>query len=497
LEAGLKAAAQTVTYGPMLCVLFIACRMRVEFLSDGKGQPQMWVQNCMYAVTFAVLGSTLSVLLVPLVTGKAVVLKEGSGDLEKPEEDHAEGASKVPFYLLSAVRYLILLGLYVGLVGVIVGICTYVPPGKTDLMKLPAPAPAVMCTMILAVLFFMTQIVIAGCRSYTEFTGAETSNIVNVMTAAAATVEFGPMLAILFLAARMRALQHDGQPQLWAQRCMFASTGALCLTTILAVIVPLALAGKVHVNEKTKERTFEVPNATLGLALIAVRYLSMLCFYGGAVAVAVSIFVFEAPAGPEHTLPVSPTVQCVVNLTTQFFFVYLVVIVMSTISEVSGGKYPLENHRFFAAVQAAKTTVAFAPMLSILFVTTRMYALLITDKKGAPQAWVQDGMFMASWALLISFVVCLATGCIMDVEVDEDGNVKNKFTNKYVGIGMTVVRYLSMLLLYGGIVTVIVGLFKMTPETANGRGSVPFVSDAVNSTPIGNPPPGATSVTSF
>jgi len=136
-------------------------------------------------------------------------------------------------------------------------------------------------------------------------------------------------------------------------------------------------------------------------------------------------------------------------------------------------------------------------MLSILFVTTRMYALLITDKKGAPQAWVQDGMFMATWALLISFVVCLATGCVMDVTTDEDGNVTNTFSNKYVGIGMTVVRYLAMLLLYGGIVTVIVGLFKMTPENANGRGSVPFVSDAINSTPVGNPPPGATTVGSF
>merc|ERR1719240_658267 len=108
-------------------------------------------------------------------------------------------------------------------------------------------------------------------------------------------------------------------------------------------------------NEKTKERTFEVPNKTLGTALIAVRYLSMLCFYGGAVAVAASIFKFEAPAGPEHTLPVSPTVQCVVNLTAQFFFVYLVLIVMSTVSELSGGKYPLDKHWAFAAVEAAKT----------------------------------------------------------------------------------------------------------------------------------------------
>merc|ERR1719326_1184070 len=75
IEAGLKSAAQTLTYGPMLCVLFIACRMQVEFLSDGKDQPQVWVQNCMYALTFAVLASTLLVLVMPLITGKPVPLK--------------------------------------------------------------------------------------------------------------------------------------------------------------------------------------------------------------------------------------------------------------------------------------------------------------------------------------------------------------------------------------------------------------------------------------
>merc|ERR1719181_574462 len=84
VEAGLRAAAQTLTYGPMLCVLFIACRMRVEFLSDGKGEPQMWVQRCMYALTFAVLASTILVLFVPLITGKPMPLKEGSCDVETP-----------------------------------------------------------------------------------------------------------------------------------------------------------------------------------------------------------------------------------------------------------------------------------------------------------------------------------------------------------------------------------------------------------------------------
>ena len=216
----------------------------------------------------------------------------------------------------------------------------------------------------------------------------------------------------------------------------------------------------------------------------------MIGFYGGAAGVMYSIFTFEAPAGPEATLPVSPTVQCVVNLTCQFFFVYFMVQAMVTVSEVSGGAIPMEQWKIFAAINSAKATLAFAPMLSILFVTTRMYALLITDKKGAPQAWVQDAMFMSTWSLLISFVMCLVTGLLMDkVETDVDGNVVNKFSNQYVGIAVTAIRYFTMVLLYGGMTMVIVGLLKMTPENANGRGSVPLVSDTLNKTPIGNPPP--------
>merc|ERR1719408_259049 len=122
---------------------------------------------------------------------------------------------------------------------------------------------------------------------------------------------------------------------------------------------------------------------------------------------------------------------------------------MLTISELSGGVVPLETYSFYNAIVAAKSTIPWAPMLAILFVTTRMYALLITDKKGAPQAWVQDGMYMATWSLLISFVMCLVTGFVMDeVEKDEDGEIVHKFSNQYVAMFVTAVRYLAMLLLY-------------------------------------------------
>merc|ERR1719498_1401106 len=250
------------------------------------------------------------------------------------------------------------------------------------------------------------------------------------------------------------------------------------------------MGGTMKTNPQTKETTFETPDPTLGYVLLAMRFLCMLGFYGGAVGVIYSIFTFEAPSGP--TLPVSPAVHCVVNLTCQFFFVYFMMTLMLTVTEVSGGTIQMDKYKLFAAVEAAKSTLGFAPMLSILFVTTRMYALLITNKKGAPQAWAQDGMDMATWSLLISFVMCMAMGFVMDeVETDEDGNVVNKFSNQYVGMAVIAIRYLCMALLYGGIICVIVGLFTMTPENANGRGSVPVVSDAVRATPVGNPPPGA------
>merc|ERR1719478_1817739 len=170
------------------------------------------------------------------------------------------------------------------------------------------------------------------------------------------------MLSIVFLAARMRALQHDGQPQAWAQQCMFGATGAMCVTTLLAIIVPLVMGGSMNTNEATGEVTFDVPSPMLGYIMVALRFLCMLGFYGGVVGVIYSIFVFEAPAGPDATLPVSPTVQCVVNLTSQFFFVYFMMTVMLTVSELSGGKVQMDQWKLYAAIDATKATLAFAPM---------------------------------------------------------------------------------------------------------------------------------------
>merc|ERR1719274_198693 len=156
----------------------------------------------------------------------------------------------------------------------------------------------------------------------------------------------------------------------------------------------------------------------------------MFCIYVGFSCVIYSIFTLQHPKGDQYTPGISVTMQCVINLTFQFFFIYLMIWVCVTIKEFTGYEWQL----LINTMENLKGTVAYCPMLAILFVGTRMRALLITNNKGAPQGWVQDGMYMATWAVLIQFLMVLAVGLASGgpVDCDEDGTPKWEPSNKYL-----------------------------------------------------------------
>merc|ERR1719155_215582 len=126
---------------------------------------------------------------------------------------------------------------------------------------------------------------------------------------------------------------------------------------------------------------YEVGNMVPGVIMTIIRYAIMICIYVGFTCVIYSVFVIEHPQGKQYTPPISVTMQCVINLTVQFFIVYLMIWVCLTIKEVTGWEW----HFITNTMETAKGTIAFCPMLSILFVGTRMRALQLTDRKGAPQ----------------------------------------------------------------------------------------------------------------
>merc|ERR1719409_1961463 len=151
-------------------------------------------------------------------------------------------------------------------------------------------------------------------RSYSQLTGQKTTKFEAVMEQAAHTVTMGPMLCILFLGARMRALQMDpinGSPQRWAQNCFYMCAYALLVNTLLAILVPLVMNGEAKFDDKgLGDVEFEVKHKMPGIALTILRYVVMLSIYGGFIAVIYSIFTIKHPDGAEKTPAISPTMQC-------------------------------------------------------------------------------------------------------------------------------------------------------------------------------------------
>merc|ERR1719310_2468692 len=129
----------------------------------------------------------------------------------------------------------------------------------------------------------------------------------------------------------------NGNPQKWAQNCFFMCTYALLAQTCFSVAVPLVLQGEAKPAKVEGDMEYTVENKAFGSCLAIGRYIMMICLYIGAGCVVYSIFTIQHPKGPEYTIPISQT---------------------------------MEN---------CKGVVMFCPMLSILFVGTRMRALMLTD----------------------------------------------------------------------------------------------------------------------
>jgi len=313
-----------------------------------------------------------------------------------------------------------------------------------------------------------------------------------------------PMLCVLFLGARMRALQMDpvhGNPQKWAQNCFYLCTYALITQTLLATLVPLFLKGKATKGKMDGDVKVEIEDAPEYVAkgLTALRFLLMVSLYAGLVAVVCSVFTIQHPAGEQYTPPLSPTMQCVLNLSFQYFLIYALLWIFYTVEDFAPNVMGDMLYSVRDAIESAKSTVQFAPMLCILFIATRMRALQITQNRGAPQGWVQDAMYLASWSVMIQFVMCLVMPVFTGKKYVPDNldgpPAKNDDLDNPIGAAVvSIVRYTALLALIGGVATVITGVLVMTPETANGRGAIPLIADGTLPVNMAPDPPGVNDI---
>merc|ERR1719161_1829527 len=156
--------------------------------------------------------------------------------------------------------------------------------------------------------------------------------------------------------------------------------------------------------------------------------------------------------------------------------------------------------RLVTVFDAGQRTVMFAPMLCVLFIAARMRALQLTrtvngkvPPGAGPQPWVQQAMYLATgavfWQVLMAYITTtiLGPGFTSDAEKEQrdDAHAPGSLNNDElqltdhlepldkrsvspswaVAVALDIFKYLCLLAMYGGAVTVMVGIVVMTPET--------------------------------
>merc|ERR1719364_479221 len=148
---------------------------------------------------------------------------------------------------------------------------------------------------------------------------------------------------------------------------------------------------------------------------------------------------------------VAPTLQCVISLTVQYFAIYTALAVCRTLAQFTGGGSGGGFFSLMKIMEMAATTVTYAPMLSVLFLGVRMRAIQLsqgeTEKYKLPQPWVQQAMYVCSFAVLAQVIMVVLMSMFTgeaEVKCDEEGNLDTSALHS-AGICGTIVsifRYL-------------------------------------------------------
>jgi len=499
----LETACTTVTYAPMLSMLFLAALMRANQLTQGRTElyslPQPWVEGSMHMCSYAVLIQLILVLLMPICTGEWDVStdKDGHLDLSKMEVAGSFGAA------LTVIRYVVMAMLYIGNLLVCIGIIVMEPPlaiwGDSPI----GVSPAVQCTMTMSILFFVVYLLVAVTKSCIELIGTSPflEKLEGTLTLAKFTVNLTPMLCVLFLAARMRALQIDpleGKPQTWAQACFYLCTFSILVQVLLVVVMPFLMDCKCERGMTEGDIVFtvntdgmaETTGAGVEICTTALRYGALFATYIGFTVVVISIVLIKNQTDPSLTPGISPAMTSVITLNVCYLSIYLGLFVCVTIkqftTQISSAAEDLHKYmgltRLIDIFDGVQKIVMFAPMMCALFIGTRMRALqLARGKDGSvplnagPPTWVQSMMILATYSVVLQLIfgatIPLALGTPVPL-VDEHGQVKApEDSGKTLAVLLEAFRYLCMMGMYGGVIAIIVGVYHMTPETVQPYGS--------------------------
>jgi len=443
----------TMFFVPMLCVLFLATRMRAVQLSQGEPEtyelPQWWVKVAMRVCTWSVLLITL----VALATGAAE-----SRDAEAWLRNRRAGRA------LLAIRSGLLLTIYAAFTVVIIGLLAMKAPSELwGLAGGPKVSPAIFCTIALAVGYFAVFLAKAISEILNEFQAlGETRRFhpaVEWLKRVTMKFAFAPMLCVLFIAARLRAMQLNmasSDVQTWVQASFFICSLSVFLQALLELFDFDTTQGQ--------EKKVEVLNGSELKPKDVLRYMATAFMFIGVAVIITGVFLMQPVHGSGGAAGPA-TLLCVSTLTVAYFGVYLWVWFLAVVTHRLGPGVRHSKDHFIAKLYQllgdgakAKEAVNFCPMLCILFLAALLQALQMSAGMGSSQQWCEIFMFIATGSILVSVL----TGRDF---LSMPGAPLPK-----LAVVCSIVQYVCLFLLYLSAGGIVIALFTMTPEVTGGHG---------------------------
>ena len=139
----------------------------------------------------------------------AVVQHDGELEGTSCVLPEARNPSTTSSWRITGLKYLVMIVLYIEVICIVYGTVTFQPPAGTwPGNKVPPVSPSVACTMIISCMYFLVYTAVQCSRIFTQLSGSKfITKFGHSMMFEANAMNFAPMLSVLFIGARMRALQ--------------------------------------------------------------------------------------------------------------------------------------------------------------------------------------------------------------------------------------------------------------------------------------------------
>jgi len=271
-------ACSVMKRAPMLTVIFAAARLRAMELDPWAGRPQLWARHC-FCLASGALCLEAMVQAVIAVKGEEEIGYYGVHIYKSRWSLHvARHSLSVVFFFWAALAG--------------VSIPMLEASGETEAGPLP---PALHCVLILGGVFLVVQIAQSAAFIIKDIFGCRFKIMQDTVLAADVSVSFCPMASMLFIAARLRAVQitdHQGNPQVWAQDTMYICVFAIIIQALCCLLLPVFTGMSASTDEQGNAQ-YDLTPMVGAYAVTAIKYFALLCIGGGGTIIAASIFVIS------------------------------------------------------------------------------------------------------------------------------------------------------------------------------------------------------------